>query len=78
MRVFVLVGMGVLWVRILSGRERRLFWTLAVMNTLLLLAAGAFHDNYLPWASIWVVAAIVEAFAFVRTGQSDLPAVANA
>jgi hypothetical protein len=71
-----LLFIGVLWLRFLAGRERRLFWTLAVINTILLLVAGSFHDNYLPWASTWVTVAIVEAFAIVKTGRPEggLPA----
>jgi hypothetical protein len=33
------------------------------VNTLLLLMRGVLHNNYVPWVSIWVIAAIVEAFA---------------
>jgi hypothetical protein len=58
-----LVLIGVFWWRFLSGREPRLFWTLAVVNSLLLLTGAGFHNNYIPWASIWVVAAVVEAFS---------------
>jgi hypothetical protein len=62
-RAILLVLMGICWMRFLIGRETRLFWTLAVVNTLVLLAGGQFHNNYVPWALIWVVAAILEAFS---------------
>jgi hypothetical protein len=68
-RAIALVVVVVVWVRLLSGQETRLFWTLAVVNTLLLLMGGVFHNNYMPWASIWVIAAIVEAFAWVRVQE---------
>ena len=58
--VFVFV---VLWLRYLLGRETRLFWTLAMSSTLPLLATGYLANNYIPWASLWVVAATVEAFS---------------
>jgi Glycosyltransferase family 87 len=74
-RVVALAGIATLWVRFLSRRENRLFWTLAMVNMLLLLSAGSFHDNYLTWASIWIFAAVVEAFAIVKARQEhELPA----
>jgi hypothetical protein len=27
---------------------------------MVLLAGGTFHNNYMPWASVWVVLAIIE------------------
>lgn len=51
------------WRRYLLERETRLFWTLAVSSILPLIATGYLANNYIPWASLWVVAAIVEAFA---------------
>jgi hypothetical protein len=62
-RLAALSGIFVLWFRYLTRRETRLFWTLAVSNTLLLGIGGVFHNNYVPWASVWIVAAIVEAFS---------------
>jgi Glycosyltransferase family 87 len=62
-RAILFVLMGICWLRFLIRRETRLFWTLAVVNTLVLLAGGQFHNNYVPWASIWIVAAILEAFS---------------
>ena len=71
-RTIVFLSIGVLWFRFLTGRETRLFWTLAVMNTLLLLTGGVFHNKYVPWASVWLIGAIVEAFASVQTeAKSD-------
>jgi hypothetical protein len=55
-------AIALVWYRFSSGRETRLFWTLACVNTLLLLTGNVFHNNYVPWASVWVIAAIVEAF----------------
>jgi hypothetical protein len=62
-RILVFLGIVFLWFRFLSRRETRLFATLALANTILLLAGGVFHNNYLPWASIWIVAAIIESVA---------------
>jgi hypothetical protein len=55
-------ALAVLWLRYLLGRETRLFWTLAVSNLVVLLAAGFLRNGYVPWVSLWLVAAIVEAF----------------
>lgn len=61
-RIAILYILIVLWTRYLVGREPRLFWTLAVSSTLVLLAGGFLRNGYVPWASIWAVAAVVEAF----------------
>jgi hypothetical protein len=66
-RLVALSGIVVLWFRYLTERETRLFWTLAVANTLLLGIGGVFHNNYVPWASIWIVAAIVDNFSVTRS-----------
>lgn len=62
-RAAALAALALLWFRHLSGREPRLFWTLATSSTLVLLASGFLRNGYIPWASLWVVAAIVETFA---------------
>jgi len=49
-----------LWWRLWRGEETRLFFTVALVNILLLLTGPQLHNNYLPWASVWVVAAILE------------------
>jgi len=61
-RLAALSAIVFLWFRYLSGREKSLVWVLAVANTLLLGVGGVFHNNYVPWASIWVVAAVIERF----------------
>ncbi|HEY1637958.1 MAG TPA: glycosyltransferase family 87 protein [Rhizomicrobium sp.] len=61
-RALLLVAIAAVWFDFLL-RRGRLFWTLAVSNTLLLLAGATFSNNYVPWASIWIVVAIVEAFS---------------
>jgi hypothetical protein len=61
-RAILLVAIAAVWLDFFWRRER-LFWCLAVSNTLLLLAGASFSNNYVPWASIWIVVAIVEAFA---------------
>ena len=66
MRLAALGAFAVLWHRYLTGREERLFWTLAVANTLLIGTGGVFHNNYVPWASIWVVAAVIERYSAAR------------
>jgi hypothetical protein len=71
-RAIALAVVVAVWARWLSGQETRLFWTLAVVNTVLLLTGGVFHNNYVPWASIWVIAAIVEAFAVGTSTSANL------
>ena len=61
-RLAALSAIVFLWFRYLSGREKSLVWVLAVANTVLLGVGGVFHNNYVPWASIWVVAAVIERF----------------
>jgi hypothetical protein len=61
-RAIILVALGVLWLRYVFGKEGRLFWTLAVSGTLVLLASGFLRNGYVPWVSLWAVAAIAEAF----------------
>jgi hypothetical protein len=53
----------VLWLRYVLGYEPRLFWTLSVSATLVLLASGYLRNGYIPWVSLWMVAAMVEAFS---------------
>ncbi len=62
-RLIVLGALALLWYRYLTGRETHLFWTLAVANTLLLVTGNTFHNNYIPWALIWVVPAVVERYS---------------
>ncbi len=61
-RVAGLVAIAWIWVRYLRGREPSLFRTLALVALTALATSGAFHNNYVPWASIWLVAALVELF----------------
>jgi hypothetical protein len=61
-RIAVFAGIGFVWWRYWSGRETRLFWTMALASTLLLLTGNHFQNSYLPWASIWMQLAIVAAF----------------
>ena len=65
-RLIALGALALLWYRYLTGRETRLFWTLAVANTLLLVTGNTFHNNYIPWALIWVVAAVIERYSAAR------------
>jgi hypothetical protein len=72
-----LCALAVLWVRYLLGSETRLFWTLAVSNLVVLLAAGVLRNGYVPWVSLWAVAAIVEAFRdrdTLSSGPAEEPA----
>jgi len=62
-RALALSFMSMVWVRYLFASRPRLFLTLALSNTALLLASGNLGNNYIPWASLWMVAALVEAFA---------------
>ena len=68
-RAAVVVALSVLWLRYILGREERLFWTLAVSSTLVLLASGFLRNGYVPWASLWAVAAIAEAFSARHADQ---------
>ncbi|HEY5209966.1 MAG TPA: glycosyltransferase 87 family protein [Stellaceae bacterium] len=72
-RIVLFAGIGFVWWRYCSGREPRLFWTAALASTLLLLAGNHFQNNYLPWATIWMQLAIVEAFRG-RVTSAVLPA----
>ncbi len=69
-----LCAVSVLWLRYLMDKETRLFWTLATSSTIVLLASGYLANNYIPWASLWAVAAIVEAFADRRARAEPLSA----
>jgi hypothetical protein len=71
-RALLLVAIAAVWLDFLLLRAR-LFWTLAVSNTLLLLAGATFSNNYVPWASIWIVVAIVEAFLQGREKSVGAP-----
>ncbi len=73
-RGLALCALTVLWLRYLLEKETRLFWTLAMSSTIVLLASGYFGNNYVPWASLWMVAAIVEAFVARSRGEETLRA----
>ena len=78
-RATALVALNLLWLRYVLGREQRLFWTLAVSATLVLLASGYLRNGYIPWVSLWMVAAMVEAFSArtAATGALDTPIFLN-
>ena len=79
-RFTALIGLSVLWLRYVLGYEPRLFWTLAVSATLVLLASGYLRNGYIPWVSLWMVAAMVEAFSArtaIRPGEASRLAPAN-
>lgn len=78
LRAAFLVSIFIAWYRYIRGLEERLFWTLAMVNTLLLMSGNVLHNNYLPWASIWIVAALVEAFSRMPQAQTALSPVAQA
>lgn len=61
-RVIIVCAIALLWGRFILGRELRLFWTLAVSSTLVLLASGFLRNGYVPWASLWAVMAVAESF----------------
>jgi len=61
-RAVAVTALSLLWLRYVSGKEDRLFWTLAVSSALVLLASGFLRNGYVPWLSLWSVAAILEAF----------------
>jgi hypothetical protein len=70
-RGVILVALAVLWLRFLFAKEERLFWTLAVSSTLVLLASGFLRNGYVPWVSLWAVAAIAEGFS-ARYAAADV------
>ena len=70
-RIVVFCALAFLWSRYILGREPRLFWTLAVSSTLVLISGGFLRNGYVPWASLWAVAAVVE--AFVARNRYSLP-----
>jgi hypothetical protein len=77
-RAVAVVCLCVLWLRYLMGNEPRLFWTLAMSSTIVLLASGFLRNGYIPWASVWVVGAIVEDFAQRRPVRESAPVPAMA
>ncbi|HEX3431584.1 MAG TPA: hypothetical protein VHT03_11920 [Rhizomicrobium sp.] len=70
-RAVIVAALIVLWTRYIRGSEPRLFWTLAVSGTLVLLASGFLRNGYIPWISLWMVTAIAEAFAAVSSGTNS-------
>jgi hypothetical protein len=77
-RATILVALALLWLRYVFSQHERLFWTLAVSGTLVLLASGFLRNGYVPWVSLWAVAAIAEAFSasFNATGSAERDALA--
>ncbi len=65
-RLLGLAAIVALWARYLLRREPSLFRVLALVALLALVTSAAFHNNYVPWASIWIVAALVERFGPAR------------
>jgi hypothetical protein len=61
-RALGLVAIAFVWARWLTGREPSLFRTLALVALLALVTSATLHNNYIPWASVWIVAALVERF----------------
>lgn len=57
---------AVLAYRLISGRDRRWAWIFAAMTVSAVAVTSAFHNNYIPWFSTWVVMAIAEAFYIRR------------
>ncbi len=47
---------------LISSRERQCAWVFAALNLSVVAGASTFHNNYVPWFSIWVVLAIAGAF----------------
>jgi hypothetical protein len=79
-----LAGIVWAWARFWLGREPSLYRTLAEVALLALSTNGASHNNYVPWASIWIVVALVERFgppfepAPARAAQALEPRLAPA
>lgn len=62
-RIVLAAGLGWLGLRLVLRRERQVCVAFAVITLLLLGGGAAFHNNYVPWFSIWVVLAIAETWA---------------
>lgn len=77
-RAAALVALSLLWLRYILGMEARLFWTLAVSAALVLLASGFLRNGYVPWLSLWAVAAIVEAFSSRYVGDQPAESISLA
>jgi hypothetical protein len=58
----IALGAAMVWLALQwsTGREAR---TLAMLAILAAAAAPQFHNNYVPWFSVWMVLATAEAFA---------------
>ena len=65
-RIVGLAAIAAVWARYLVQRDASLFRTLALVALLALVTSSAFHNNYVPWFSIWIVAALVERFGPAR------------
>jgi hypothetical protein len=65
----IVAALCALWLWYLYAAEARLFWTLAVSSMLVLLASGFLRNGYVPWASLWAIAAITEAFSVRHADQ---------
>jgi hypothetical protein len=83
-RAAVAVGIiFVLW-RLVTGRDERLFRSLAAVNLLVVLGGSAFHNNYVTWFAPWLFFALAEGVTRGKTlprgaaeegGQGVPPAV---
>ncbi len=76
-RALGLAAIAWVWMRYLSGREPSLFRTLAIVALLALVSSATFHNNYAPWATIWIVAALVERFGPPWARSAARPASAQ-
>ena len=68
-RVLGLAAIAWVWARYLAGKEPSLFRTLALVALLALVTSPTFHNNYVPWASIWIVATLVRALRAAVCGE---------
>jgi hypothetical protein len=64
-----------LWLRLIRGREMRIFASFALMSLAIVAAGPVIHNNYVPWFSLWAAVAVAECFSPVgpqfRLGFSD-------
>jgi hypothetical protein len=62
-RAALVVMIGWAWWRQLAdGDPASLPWTLALVGTATVAAGGVFHNNYVPWFSIWLAPALAIRF----------------
>jgi len=73
-RIIIALAIAFVFWRLVTSREEYLFRALAVVNLLIVLGGGAFHNNYVTWFAPWLFFALAEAMTATKT----LPRAAGA